>query len=318
MEIDRGFIDTLNRYGQQRKPTFFIIDFSGKDWSLSEEFTLFKLGKIQNYKEKNSLKKSKIKEKTYLSFDKYKQKFSYVNDEIKKGNSYFLNLTMPTNIKGNIDLETIFYSSNAPFKVLVKDKFVCFSPERFVKIEKNEISTYPMKGTIDASTKNAKEKILENKKEMAEHVMVVDLLRNDLGIVAKNIKVEKFRYIDKISAGDKKLLHVSSKISGELSENWHNSLGYIISKLLPAGSISGTPKKKTVEIINHVEGYERGFFTGIFGYYDGKSLDSAVMIRFIEKKGDDYFYKSGGGITIDSDVTQEYQEMKDKVYVPMF
>ena len=172
-----------------------------------------------------------------------------------------------------------------------------------------------MKGTIEANIPHAMERILANQKETSEHTMVVDLLRNDLGIVGKNIKVEKFRYIDKINAGKKELLQVSSKITADLEENWHERLGDIVSSMLPAGSITGTPKKKTVEIIKTIENYERGFFTGVFGYYDGKSFDSAVMIRFIEKQRNSYVYKSGGGITLDSDVCLEYEEMKDKVYI---
>ena len=91
-----------------------------------------------------------------------------------------------------------------------------------------------------------------------------------------------------------------------------------MAKLLPAGSISGTPKRKSVEIIEAIEGYERGFFTGVFGVYDGKSLDSAVMIRFLEKTDEGYVFKSGGGITLLSDAFQEYDELCDKVYVPVF
>jgi para-aminobenzoate synthetase component 1 len=89
-------------------------------------------------------------------------------------------------------------------------------------------------------------------------------------------------------------------------------------KLLPAGSITGTPKKKTIEIIKDIEMYERGFFSGIWGIYDGVSLNSAVLIRFIEKTKDDnkFIYKSGGGITIESDLKGEYFEMIDKVYIP--
>ena len=155
-----------------------------------------------------------------------------------------------------------------------------------------------------------------NKKEMAEHVMVVDLLRNDLSIVAKNVKVEEFRYITEIEAGKKKLLHVSSHISGDLEDDWHSKIGDVLSALLPAGSISGAPKKSTLDIIEKVEGYERGFFSGVFGVYDGKALDSAVMIRFIEKTKNGYMYKSGGGITLDSDVKSEYNELLDKVYLP--
>jgi len=112
-------------------------------------------------------------------------------------------------------------------------------------------------------------------------------------------------------------LQVSSKISGKLEKNWQKNLGDIITKLLPAGSITGTPKKKTVQIIKETEGYNRGFFTGVFGVFDGENLDSAVMIRFVEKQKNQLYYKSGGGITIDSDVQAEYHEMMEKVYVPV-
>ena len=175
-----------------------------------------------------------------------------------------------------------------------------------------------MKGTIDAKIKGAYEKILSNKKEMAEHVMVVDLLRNDLNMVSKNVKVEKFRYIDKIKAGNRELLQVSSKISGGLEDGWQNRLGSLLTTLLPAGSITGTPKKITTKLIKEIENYNRDFFSGVFGVFDGKSLDSAVMIRFIEKSKNGLVYKSGGGITIDSIAKEEYNELKEKVYVPVF
>jgi para-aminobenzoate synthetase component 1 len=88
--------------------------------------------------------------------------------------------------------------------------------------------------------------------------------------------------------------------------------------MLPAGSISGAPKRKTIEIIREVEEYERGFYTGIFGQFDGRNLDSAVMIRYIEQKGDHVIFKSGGGITSFSDCRNEYKEMLAKVYVPIY
>ena len=251
-----------------------------------------------------------------LSFTDYQKKFERIIEYIKSGDTYLLNFTQPTLISSSLSLGDIFNYANAPFKLRVKDQFVCFSPERFIHIENNRISTYPMKGTIDASISNAEAKILANKKEMAEHIMVVDLLRNDLGIVATDIQVEKFRYIDKITAGDKELLQVSSKISGALDENWKSNLGAIIEALLPAGSISGTPKKRTVEIIQEIEDYDRGYFTGVFGVFDGKAVESAVMIRFIEKQDGKLLYKSGGGITIESSAISEYQELIDKIYIP--
>ncbi|MFH0866978.1 MAG: chorismate-binding protein, partial [Bacteroidota bacterium] len=98
---------------------------------------------------------------------------------------------------------------------------------------------------------------------------------------------------------------------------YNEKIGTIIAALLPAGSVSGAPKNKTVEIITESENYERGYYTGIFGYFDGIKLDSGVMIRFIEKRGNDLYYKSGGGITVYSEAEKEYQEMIDKIYVPV-
>lgn len=308
-------IDKLNDYGKRREPIFFAVDFENKNWILEDEGVQFKLAKYKNYKDKKFSNITCIKNKLHVDFNEYKKALQKVKEHIKKGNTYLLNLTCKTELEGKVDLESIFYNSNAKFKLHVKDKFVCFSPERFVKIRDNKISTYPMKGTIEASIPHAMERILANQKEMSEHTMVVDLLRNDLGMVGSDVEVEKFRYIDKIKAGDKELLQVSSKITAKLSEDWHSRLGDIIFAMLPAGSITGTPKKKTVEIIKEVENYERGFFTGVFGYFDGESFDSAVMIRFIEKNGEKFIFKSGGGITIDSDEVCEYQEMKDKVYI---
>lgn len=175
-----------------------------------------------------------------------------------------------------------------------------------------------MKGTIDASLPQAKEQILKDPKEMAEHIMITDLMRNDLNLVAKRVKVEEFRYIDKIPAGDKELYQVSSKISGELPSTWQNGIGSILSKITPAGSISGTPKKRTIEIIEEIENYKRGFYTGVFGVYREDELRSAVLIRFIEKSSRGLLYKSGGGITIDSDPLKEYKELISKIYLPTY
>jgi para-aminobenzoate synthetase component I len=110
---------------------------------------------------------------------------------------------------------------------------------------------------------------------------------------------------------------VSSEIRGSLPPDFRMNLGNILATLLPAGSVSGAPKPKTLEIISVAEGEPRGYYTGVFGVFDGTNLDSAVMIRYIEKHNDTFFYRSGGGITTQSSVKQEYQEVKDKVYLPI-
>ena len=88
--------------------------------------------------------------------------------------------------------------------------------------------------------------------------------------------------------------------------------------MLPAGSISGAPKPKTLEIIRSVEADFRGYYTGVYGYFDGQNLDSAVAIRFLEKQENKFFYRSGGGVTSQSNCSEEYQELLDKIYVPTF
>lgn len=207
--------------------------------------------------------------------------------------------------------------SDAPFRLLVRDRFAVFSPERFVRIEAGTISTFPMKGTIDASLDNAEEILLADPKEKAEHVTVVDLLRNDLSMVARRVRVERYRYIERVVTHEKTLLQISSQIAGDLDTHYHGRLGDILFRLLPAGSICGAPKYKTLNIIAEAEQSPRGFYTGICGLFDGKNFDSYVMIRFIEQHGTSLLFRSGGGITHASRVETEYQELVDKVYVPI-
>ena len=174
-----------------------------------------------------------------------------------------------------------------------------------------------MKGTIDAEIEDAETILKNDPKEKAEHYTVVDLLRNDLSMVANNVRVKDFQRIDFIKTKQKNLLAMSSEIEGEIKPEFQNKIGSILQKLLPAGSILGAPKPKTLEIIQEAENYDRGFYTGVCGWFDGKNLDSCVMIRFIEKESGKLYFKSGGGITHLSNFADEYQEMKNKIYVPI-
>ena len=311
----------ITQLAKQREPFLFVLSYDLKDRFVQplkelDEDIFFKIGNQRNYPQTAREKPYTLKKKPLL-FSEYKSSLEKIKEEICKGNSYLLNLTFKTPIETNLSLKEIFTYARAKYKLYFKDEFICFSPEKFIEIEGDTISTYPMKGTIEASVPNAKEKILANEKEMAEHVMIVDLMRNDLGMVGRDVKVDRFRYVEKIRAGEQELLQVSSKITAQLNSNWRDSLGEILERLLPAGSITGTPKQSTVDIIKRVEDYDRGFYTGVFGIFDGDSLYSAVMIRFIEKKDEKLYYKSGGGITIDSDARSEYRELIDKIYLPL-
>ena len=198
-----------------------------------------------------------------------------------------------------------------------EEGFLVFSPESFVEIENNTIRTFPMKGTIAAYQPNALQCLLDDAKEQDEHATVVDLLRNDLSQVAKQVEVEQFRYAQKIETPNGQLWQTSSIIKGFLPEDWHEQIGTLFRCLLPAGSICGAPKRRTVEIIRKVEGSPRGYYTGVFGWYDGEILKSGVMIRFLRKNGKNYFYHSGVGVTHQSLAEREYSELKEKIYVPI-
>jgi para-aminobenzoate synthetase component 1 len=173
-----------------------------------------------------------------------------------------------------------------------------------------------MKGTIDASVPNAAETILNDPKETAEHATIVDLLRNDLSLNARSVTVRRYRYIDLLKTKQREILQVSSEIVGRLPAGWEGRIGDVIFSMLPAGSCSGAPKESTLRIIRASERESRGFYTGIFGYFDGDDLESAVLIRFIEEDGGRKYFRSGGGITAYSRPQDEYREVQEKIYLP--
>ncbi len=312
----------MNYLGKQGLPFLFLIDFEMEKIIICIDFDQesslkIDINGITNTKEQKSPFKEFYFDFFPISKTEYKRGYSKVMNQIQIGNSFLLNLTYPTRIMSNLNLDDVFQLTSAKYKIHLKDEFVCFSPEIFVQIKDGRISSNPMKGTIDANIENAESKILEDKKEIAEHYTIVDLIRNDLSRVAKDVKVDKFRYIDHIQTSDKNLLQVSSEISGQLPEDYTDRIGDIMFKLMPAGSISGAPKKKTLEVIREAENLKRGYYTGVCGIFDGKDLDSGVMIRFVEDNGEELFYRSGCGITSMSDMDTEYQEMIDKVYLPI-
>jgi para-aminobenzoate synthetase component I len=313
----------MNTYGSRKKPFLFGIDFEVKtgffvDPSLAVEHGVaFNINGIGN-KGPDTTKNVKVRlVKNPVSQSVYTSSFDLVQNHLVAGNSYLTNLTFPTSIELNATLPEIFARSKARYKLLFRDEFVVFSPEIFVQIQNGCIRSFPMKGTIDAAFPEAENTILNDPKETAEHNTIVDLIRNDLSMVATDVKVNRFRYTEKIITHEKVLLQVSSEISGKLPPDYQANLGTLFRKILPAGSVSGAPKQKTLEIIREAEIYSRGFYTGVFGYFDGSMLDSGVMIRFIQKVNEKLIFCSGGGITVKSNSQTEYNELIDKVYVPI-
>ncbi len=316
----------MNRRGAQREPFFFAINYNTTQGvvlapqeleanGISVDFEGNLWGKIID---KPSISKNFTFEFIPPDYEEYLQAFNIVMKNLKAGNSYLTNLTFRHELKTDLSLEDIFARAKGRFKLLFQDKFTVFSPEPFIRTENGKIFTFPMKGTIDAALENAEAILLEDNKEAAEHATIVDLLRNDLNIVSTKVQVDSYRYLEKLNLGKSSLLQASSKISGHLPADFFNNIGTNIMALLPAGSVTGAPKKATLKIIEEAENYNRSYYTGIFGIYDGIDVSAAVMIRFIEKEGDKMYYKSGGGITAYSDPRKEYEELLQKIYVPIY
>lgn len=323
VQSNETYFDKLNQWGKEGTSFFFLIDFEMQKpvvFPLSDlpVDVFFEVpGRKQLPAYSNGLPSSIVFDRDLVDDVRYQTAFTKVMSHLKHGDTYLLNLTLPTRIHCNLNLKQIFEHSQSLFRLLYKDEFVCFSPEIFVRIKEGIISSYPMKGTIDADIENAEQKLMENPKEIAEHNTIVDLIRNDLSMVAKEVRVKQFRYIDHQKTHRGELLQASSEIVGKLDADYPSKIGSILSKLLPAGSVSGAPKQMTVDIIKASEKYVRGYYTGIFGVFDGVNMESAVLIRYIEKQGDELIFKSGGGITAMSKEEEEYQELNDKVYVPI-
>lgn len=325
--MNSGFhpnFDLMDELSQKKVPFFFMIDFLMENVEIFSENEIEKTGLKIDFKGfKTDINEQEFpREIIFESFppseDSYKKGFDIVQNHLKKGNSYLVNYTCKTEIKTNLSLENLYQISHAKYKVLYPENWMFFSPETFIEIIDNEVFTYPMKGTIDAEIENAADILKNNEKEKAEHYTVVDLLRNDLSMIADDVKLDEFQKIDFLKTRQKNLLAMSSKISGKLKPEFKGKIGSIMKTVLPAGSVLGSPKPKTLEIILEAENYSRGFYTGVCGWFDGENLDSCVIIRFIEKENDKLYFKSGGGITHLSNFADEYQEMKNKIYVPIY
>jgi para-aminobenzoate synthetase component 1 len=318
-----AFKEKMSALAAAQRPFFFLIDFELQkplicplDDAQSLGFE-FEFKGFRNFDPQDRKPTPTTLSITPVPKAVYTQAYQKVVDEIYQGNTFLLNLTFPSAIQTPLHLEDVFHWAKAPYKLLYQNHFVVYSPECFVKIKDGHIYSYPMKGTIDAQFPEAKKKLETDPKEINEHNTIVDLIRNDLSKVAKQVQVTRFRYLDKIKTQKNEIYHTSSEIKGKLSPDWKSQLPDILLGMLPAGSICGAPKAKTVSIIQEVEQGPRGYYTGIFGYFDGENLDSAVNIRYLEKKDGQLLYRSGGGITFLSDLESEYNELIEKIYVPV-
>lgn len=313
--------NNINKAAAKQIPFFFTVDYEMSEGLFienpsSQSEVLFQFNGNGN---KSSKAASTIKAEITtnpITEEEYRAKFEIIQEGLTNGDIEVANLTIRTPIKTNLNCREIFMRSQSPYQIYIPGKYVSFSPERFVKIENGKISANPMKGTIDASIANAEQEILNNPKEIAELDAVTESVIKELSSIAHNVSIIRHRYIDKIESLNRILLQVSSEVEGELPSNYLSQMGNIIFSLLPALSITGSPKREAKEYIRIAENELRGYYCGIAGYFDGAKLDTAVLIRFIEMDNEDLFFRSGGGITSNSIYKNEYQEALNKIYFP--
>jgi anthranilate synthase component 1 len=270
----------------------------------------------------------KVKEMREADADPYLKKIERIKQYICDGDIFQANLSRPWSItisdeegSSNIDDVDIFKrlsrSNPASFSALVKldnTTIISSSPERLVRSKNNKVETRPIAGTRPRSVNGAKDKqlareLLAHPKERAEHIMLIDLERNDLGriCIPGSINVNELMVLESYQH----VHHIVSNVQGELQENV--TPADIIKAVFPGGTITGCPKVRCMEVLAEMEQEPRGAYTGSVGYInrDG-SMDLNILIRTLVRQGNKITFRAGGGIVTDSNAVKELEETRAK------
>ena len=247
-------------------------------------------------------------------------------DYITAGDIFQVVLSQRLRIKNNVDPFEVYRklrrSNPSPYMFYIdfeSFKLAGASPESLVKVKNNKVITNPIAGTRPRGEnakedQQLKEELLKDEKELAEHLMLVDLGRNDIGKISEfgSVKLDKFMEVELFSH----VMHICSKVSGTLRPglNCFNAL----QSCLPVGTVSGAPKIRAMEIIDELENTRRGVYSGAIGYfsYDG-DMDTCIAIRTIVFKDDFAYVQAGAGIVYDSVPESEYAETLNKTMALM-
>lgn len=257
-----------------------------------------------------------------ISKEEYLENVKSIKEKISDGITYEVNYTYPSVVKTNAeDFELynfLISKQKTPYNAFLKNNkrtVLSFSPELFFRLKGRKIFTKPMKGTAqrgDNPLKDAefREFLRNDIKNRAENIMIVDLLRNDLGRIAKTgtVKVDKLFDIEEHET----LFQMTSEISAELNDevNLYN----IFKSIFPCGSITGAPKLSTMRVIKETEPYPREVYCGAIGYIHGDEAEFSVPIRILQKKNSEkhFQYHAGGAIVWDSNPEDEWEETLTK------
>lgn len=254
--------------------------------------------------------------------EEYNQKFNKIQSYLKAGDCYQINLTQRFSAHYSGDEWQAYlrlsHANKAPFSAFIRlpeHSILSISPERFIKLENQHIQTKPIKGTEARSKdptadKRLAEKLARSEKDRAENLMIVDLLRNDIGKVAQvgTVDVPELFAIESFPA----VHHLVSTITAKLDTSL--TAVDLLNAAFPGGSITGAPKVRAMEIIEELEPSRRSIYCGSIGYIsqDGK-MDTSITIRTLLAQEQQLYCWAGGGIVADSKAADEYQETFDKL-----
>jgi len=258
----------------------------------------------------------------HFTREQYLDRFRRIIDYIEAGDCYQVNLAQCFSAACQGDSWDAFarlqQQANAPFAALLCDgdqHVLSFSPERFIKVEQGVVTTQPIKGTRPRSSDVREDErnrldLESSVKDRAENLMIVDLLRNDLGRVCDfgSVRVDKLFELQSFA----NVHHLVSTISGRLREP--ADLFKLLPACFPGGSITGAPKLRAMQIIDELETMPRSVYCGVIAWIDqGGDMDSNIAIRTLVRDGNHVYCWGGGGIVADSVGAEEYQETFDKI-----
>src|SRR5450759_1141858 len=251
----------------------------------------------------------------------YASAFAAVQDYLQAGDCYQINLAQRFSAAATGDafgayltLRSLSPAPYSAFLSLPHVQILCASPERFLRVQNGSVETKPIKGTrprggdVQQDLRLAEE-LRNHPKDRAENLMIVDLLRNDLGksCMPGSVRVPKLFEVESYA----NVHHLVSTVEGKLAEG-RDAL-HVLRDCFPGGSVTGAPKLRAMQIIEQLEPHRRGIYCGAIGYvgFDG-NMDSNIVIRTLVYSGNEIRCWAGGGIVADSDVAAEYQETLDK------
>ena len=253
--------------------------------------------------------------------ESYAAAFAQVQDYLQAGDCYQINLAQRFSATATGEALGAYLSlrnlSPAPYSAflnLPQAQILCASPERFLRVQNGSVETKPIKGTRPRSSDTQQDHRLaddlrRHPKDRAENLMIVDLLRNDLGksCVPGSVRVPKLFEVESFAS----VHHLVSTVEGKLDKG-RDAL-HVLRGCFPGGSVTGAPKQRAMEIIEQLEPHRRGIYCGAIGYvgFDG-NMDSNIVIRTLVHSGKKIMCWAGGGIVADSNMEAEYQETFDK------